>query len=56
MDPGGTITNMSALGAIVGAAIALARGREEEASYILRGTVAGGTVGVLRVLIEALWS
>jgi hypothetical protein len=56
MDPVGTITNMSALGAIVGAAIALRKGREEEASYIIRGTVAGGAVGVLRVLIEALSS
>jgi hypothetical protein len=56
MEPVGTITNMSALGAIVGAAIALGKGREEEAVYILRGTVVGGAVGVLRVLIEALWS
>jgi hypothetical protein len=55
MDSVGTITNMSALGAIVGAGIALAKGREEDASYILRGTVAGGVAGLLRVLIEALW-
>ena len=56
VNPIATIADMAALGAIVGAAIALGQGREEDAAYVIRGTVAGGVVGVFGVLIEALWS
>jgi hypothetical protein len=45
---------MSGLGAIVGTAIALALDRERLSTYVAWGTVAGGALGVCRVLTEEL--
>jgi formate/nitrite transporter FocA (FNT family) len=56
VEPVSTITSTAAFGSVIGATIAVAKGREDDASYVIRGMVAGAVVGIGRVLIEALSS
>jgi hypothetical protein len=55
VEPVSVITNTAALGGIVATAIALGTGKKQEASQIMRGTVAGAILGICRLIIEGLW-
>ena len=55
MDPIGTIANAAAFGAFLGAGLAFAaRRRDEVTNWAAQGTVAGGLMGLCRVVVEAL--
>jgi hypothetical protein len=55
VDPTGTIADYAAVGAVLGAAVALLRQRKEMLNeWIAWGLVAGAIVGILKLVVLAL--